>query len=27
MKKLMSDQDHIREDLFSYIQAFAWAVC
>ena len=26
MKKLMGDQDHIRENLFSYIQAFAPAV-
>jgi type I restriction enzyme M protein len=26
MKKLMGDQDHIRENLFSYIQAFSPAV-
>src|SRR5512136_355889 len=26
MKKLMGDQDHIRENLYSYIQAFAPAV-
>jgi type I restriction enzyme M protein len=26
MKKLMGDQDHIRENLFSYVQAFAPAV-
>jgi type I restriction enzyme M protein len=26
MKKLMGDQDHIRENLFAYIQAFAPAV-
>jgi type I restriction enzyme M protein len=26
MKKLMGDQDHIRENLFSYIQAFAPSV-
>ena len=26
MKKLMGDQDHIRENLYSYIQAFSPAV-
>ena len=26
MKKLMGDQDHIRENLFAYIQAFSPAV-
>ena len=26
MKKLMGDQDHIKENLFSYIQAFSPAV-
>ena len=26
MKKLMGDQDHIREHLFSYVQAFSPAV-
>jgi type I restriction enzyme M protein len=26
MKKLMGDQDHIRENLFAYTQAFSPAV-